>query len=463
MPTDPMPTEMPPSPEPGRHVSPTFAQALGVWAKIGCLSFGGPAGQIALMHKELVETRRWISETRFLNALNYCMLLPGPEAQQLATYIGWLLHGTRGGLVAGTLFVAPGFVVILTLSILYTEFHQTDWLGHVFFGLKAAVIAIVIEAVIKVARRALKSRAMLAIAAASFMAIYGFDVPFPAIIVVAALVGTIGKHYDLPGFRTRTAAAATTVIDRAPDASGPHRALPGWGRALRIIATWVSIWLAPIALFALVPGPDHGLVVIGAFFAKLAVFTFGGAYAALAYVADVAVTGFHWLRPGEMLDGLALAETTPGPLLMVLTFVGFEAAYRLPAPFGGLASGILGAGLVTWLTFVPSFLWIFLGGPYVERLRGQPLLTGALAGITAAVVGVILNLAAWFALHTLFYDLTLITLGPLRLTWPLWSTLDLKAAALAAIAVGLLFRAKLGVVPTLAISGALGFLLKSIA
>jgi chromate transporter len=435
---------------------PTLLAATKVWAKIGLLSFGGPAGQIALMHRELVETRKWVSETRFLHALNYCMLLPGPEAQQLATYVGWLLNGTRGGLIAGTLFIAPGFVVIVALSILYTQFHETDWLNHVFFGLKAAVLAIVIEAVIKVGKRALKSRAAVAIAAAAFVAIYGFHVPFPAIIVAAALTGYLGARYQIRGFATGNPRA----VEDDPVAASIPTVQPSWARAIRLIILWGAIWLAPIAVAALLLGADTGLVAIGVLFARLAVVTFGGAYAVLAYVADVAVTSFHWLKPGEMLDGLALAETTPGPLLMVLTFVGFEAAYRLPGSLGGLASGILGAALVTWVTFVPSFLWVFLGGPHVEQLRGQTALTGALAAVTAAVVGVILNLAIWFSLHTLFYDLTTIDLGPFQPTWPIWQTLDLKAAALAAIAVALLFRVKFGVVPTLAISGGLGWLLK---
>ena len=446
----------------GTAAHPTFWQALLVWAKIGLLSFGGPAGQIALMHRELVETRKWISETRFLHALNYCMLLPGPEAQQLATYIGWLLHGTRGGITAGTLFVLPGFIVIVTLSTLYAEFQTTDWLNHLFFGLKAAVLAIVIEAVIKVSRRALKSNAMVGLAATSFIAIYCFHVPFPAIVLGAALVGLMGTRFQLAGFTSAPVEKSTATLDLALD-TGVQTVTPTLGRAIRVTLTWVAVWLAPIGLATLLLGSRSGLVEIGSFFAWLAVVTFGGAYAVLAYVADVAVTHFHWLKPGEMLDGLALAETTPGPLLMVLPFIGFQAAYRLEGNAGGLVSGILGAGLVTWVTFTPSFLWIFLGGPHVEQLRGSKLLSGALSGVTAAVVGVILNLAIWFGLHTLFYDLIQISYGPFQPVWPQWATIDLKSASLAAIAVALVFRLKLGVVPTLAVTGILGLVLKSIA
>jgi len=443
-----------------------LSAALRVWLRVACLSFGGPAGQIAVMHRILVDEKRWISDARFLHALNYCMLLPGPEAQQLATYIGWLLHGRRGGIVAGGLFVLPGFVVMLVLSTLYAEFHSTDWLNHVFFGLKAAVLAVVIEAVIKVGRRALKTQVAVAIAGSSFVAIYCFHVPFPAIIVVAALIGFLSTRKAATGSTASMPEPSDAAIDRAFDAAaaaGQAAPAPGWRQALVVAITWAAIWLAPIALAWAVLGPDSGLVTIGAFFAKLAIVTFGGAYAVLAYVADVAVTGFHWLTAGEMLDGLALAETTPGPLLMVLTFVGFQAAYRLPGALAGLPGGFIGAALVTWVTFAPSFLWIFLGGPYVEQLRDNRALTGALAAITAAVVGVILNLAIWFGLHTLFFDLTVVSLGPFQPTWPQWTTLDPKAAALGAIAVALLFRAKFGVVPTLAICGGLGWLLKQLA
>lgn len=434
---------------------PTFLEASRVWAKIGLLSFGGPAGQIALMHKELVETRRWVSETRFLHALNYCMLLPGPEAQQLATYIGWLLHGTRGGIVAGTLFILPGFVVILTLSALYAQFHETDWLNHLFFGLKAAVLAIVFEAVLKVARRALKSTAHWVIAGASFLALYVVHVPFPLIIIAAGLIGYLGSRFDLAALRvkpaTETAPALETVHDSRP---------PSTLRTLRTAVVWIALWFAPVALLATVFGPNSSLVTLGMFFAKLAVVTFGGAYAVLSYVADVAVTGFHWLKPGEMLDGLALAETTPGPLLLVLPFVGFQAAFRASDAFGGLASGALGAGIVAWATFAPSFLWIFTGAPYIERLRGMTALSSTLTGITAAVVGVILNLAIWFALHTLFYDLTTLSIGPVAVVVPIVQTLDLRAAVLGAIAAALLFRLKFGILPTLAVTGGLGWILK---
>lgn len=433
---------------------PTFLEAFRVWAKIGFLSFGGPAGQIALMHKELVETRRWVSEARFLHALNYCMLLPGPEAQQLATYIGWLLHGTRGGIVAGTFFILPGFVVILTLSALYAQFHETDWLNHLFFGLKAAVLAIVFEAVLKVARRALKSPAHWVMAGASFLVLYVGHVPFPLIILAAGLIGYFGSRFDLAAFRAKPSTEAPAL--EATHDSRPPATL----RTIRTALLWIFIWFAPVALLAAFWGPDSSLVTLGTFFAKLAVVTFGGAYAVLSYVADVAVTGFHWLKPGEMLDGLALAETTPGPLLLVLPFVGFQAAFRASDAYGGLLSGVLGAGIVAWVTFAPSFLWIFVGAPYIERLRGMTALSSALTGITAAVVGVILNLAIWFALHTLFYDLTVLTFGPISVTVPILSTIDLRAAALGTIAVALLFRLRFGILPTLAVTGGLGWVLK---
>ena len=438
---------------------PGFAEAVSVWARIGLLSFGGPAGQIALMHRELVDRRRWISEERFLHALNYCMLLPGPEAQQLATYIGWLMHGTRGGLAAGILFVLPGYVVILVLSTLYALFQETPWFGSVFYGLKAAVIAIVLEALVKIGRRALKSRAMVGLALASFVAIYAFAVPFPAIVITAALLGYVGTRLSWPGFAVAATRAGTgATIDRLIEDRGDVGA-PRLGRSLGVALLWGGVWLAPVALASgLWPGTVYA--TLGIFFAKLAAVTFGGAYAALAYVAQTAVATFGWLKPGEMLDGLALAETTPGPLLMVLAFVGFEAAYRHPAGLPPLIGGILGGTLVTWVTFAPSFLWIFLGGPYVERLRGRPGLDGALRGVTAAVVGVILNLAIWFALQAIFREVGALRWGPLMAPWPNIGSLDPVALILALAAVGLLLRLKVGMIPTLAVCGAAGLAVK---
>lgn len=433
--------------------TPSFSEAFRVWLQIGLTSFGGPAGQIALMHKVLVEERRWISEARFLHALNYCMLLPGPEAQQLATYIGWLLHGVRGGLVAGTLFVLPGFCVILLLSTLYALFAATSWLSALFFGLKAAVLAVVIEAVIRVGRRALKNDAMRALALASFVAIFAFDAPFPLIVLGAGVVGYLGaKHWPetFKGGGHGTAEAAPEAV----------RAAPTWGRALKVGALGIALWAAlPLAL-GITLGWHAVFTPIALFFSKMAVVTFGGAYAVLSYVAQQAVEHFHWLKPGEMLDGLALAETTPGPLILVLTYVGFLAAFRDPGVLSPLAAGITGAVVTTWVTFVPCFLWIFLGAPYIERLAANKALSGALSAVTAAVVGVILNLALWFALHVLFATVGTWTLGPVSLPRPLLASLDPWAAALAGGAMLALFRFKLGMIPTLALCGALGLAIK---
>lgn len=424
---------------------PAFREALRVWARIGVLGFGGPAGQIALMHRELVERRRWISEDRFLHALNYCMLLPGPEAQQLATYVGWLLHGWSGGLAAGLLFILPGFCLIVALSALYAVFQDAGWLGAVFFGLKAAVLAIVAEAVARVGRRALRTRTTRLLAASAFVALFLFDAPFPAVIGVAALIGFIGARKAQP----------TT-----PDANS---VAPARSRdALRAAALCALAWAAPVPLLLLAFGWPNVFLDMAAFFSKMAVVTFGGAYAALAYVAQQAVETYGWLKPGEMLDGLALAETTPGPLILVLTFVAFLAGYRNPSGLEPLVAGVLGASVATWVTFAPCFLWIFLGAPYVERLRENAALAGALAAITAAVVGVILNLAVWFALHVLFRDIGAMTLGPLSLPWPRSASLDPAAAALAALAFVALFRFKVGVPTLLVLCGGCGALLRAL-
>ncbi|HYI63487.1 MAG TPA: chromate efflux transporter, partial [Allosphingosinicella sp.] len=388
---------------PAQHDIP-LAEAIGVWAKIAALSFGGPAGQIALMHRILVEEKRWISEARFLHALNYCMLLPGPEAQQLATYIGWLLHKTKGGLIAGALFVLPGFAAIMVLSWLYAWLGNVDAVEALFFGLKAAVLAIVLDAVRRLGARALGNNVMRAIAGLAFAAIFFFAVPFPAIVLAAALIGYFGGRAGSPAFAGGGHGAAagagadeTLLGDRVPDHARPNLR---W--SLAISAIFLFLWLAPVAaLFALL-GPDNVFSEIAFFFSKMAVVTFGGAYAVLAYVAQEAVENYGWLRPGEMLDGLGMAETTPGPLIMVLQFVGFLGAYRLAPGLDPMLAGILGSVVTTWVTFVPCFLWIFLGAPYIEYLRGKRWLSTALTGITAAVVGVIFNLAVWFSLHTLF-------------------------------------------------------------
>lgn len=440
---------------------PTFAETTRVWAKIGLLSFGGPAGQIALMHKELVEERRWISESRFLHALNFCMLLPGPEAQQLATYVGWLLHGTRGGIVAGMLFVLPGFFVILGLSSAYALFQQTDWLTSLFFGLKAAVLAIVIEAVIRVGRRALKTRLAIIIAALAFAALFFFDLPFPLVVLAAGIAGYVATRLEsATGEKAVAAAAKQALADRPSviDSSFPEVA-SSWSRTFRVLATWLVLWIAPFILISGVLGFDNVYTAIGLFFSKMAVVTFGGAYAVLAYVAQQAVDTYHWLRPGEMLDGLALAETTPGPLVLVLSFVGFMASFRQPLGLDPLLSGMLGATLATWVTFVPCFLWIFLGAPYVETLRNNRALSGALAAISAAVTGVILNLALWFGLHVLFAEVDRYLGGPLSVPLPVWRTFQWPAFSLALLAALLLFQFKRGVVTTLAVCAAAGWLM----
>lgn len=428
---------------------PTPGEAFAVFARIGLLSFGGPAGQIALMHKVLVEEKRWVSEERFLHALNYCMLLPGPEAQQLATYIGWLLHGVRGGIVAGTLFVVPGFLVILGLSSIYALYQGTPAVDAIFFGLKAAVLAVVIEAVLRVGKRALKNRFMIGLAAASFVAIFAFQVPFPFIILAAGLIGYLGARLRPDLFKGGGHAGAGASDGPFLELREPE-VQPGWGRAARVLAVWGALWVAPVLLLLWMFGSHSIFMPIAGFFSQMAVVTFGGAYAVLSYVAQAAVIGFGWLKPGEMLDGLAMAETTPGPLILVLVYVGFLAAFRAPPGIDPLLSGIIGATLTTWVTFVPCFLWIFLGAPFIETLRSNKALSGALTAITASVVGVILNLAIWFGLHVIFRKVGILSAGPVAIAWPEFGSLDLASAALATAAAVALFRFKLGMIPTLA-------------
>ncbi|HXV31602.1 MAG TPA: chromate efflux transporter [Sinorhizobium sp.] len=436
---------------------PTFAEATKVWAKIGLLSFGGPAGQIALMHRELVEERRWISESRFLHALNYCMLLPGPEAQQLATYIGWLLHGTRGGIVAGTLFVIPGFFVILGLSSAYALFQETGWLASLFFGLKAAVLAIVIEALVRLARRALKTDFDRLLALLAFLALFVFALPFPLVVISAGVIGYVAARHA-PASRAANHAAKAPDLPSVIGADFPDTR-PSWRRSMAVIAAWGSLWLAPfLVIWALLRGANV-YIDIGVFFSQMAVVTFGGAYAVLSYVAQQAVETYHWLKPGEMLDGLALAETTPGPLVLVLSFVGFMGAFRAPIGVDALTSGLIGATLATWVTFVPCFLWIFLGAPYVERLRANAALSGALSAISAAVAGVILNLAVWFGLHVLFGQVERLERGPVSLPLPDPATLDPVALFLTIVAAASLLWWKRGIFQTLAICAAAGWLL----
>jgi chromate transporter len=452
----------PPTGHPGGPDPVTLAETLPVWLRVAALSFGGPAGQIAVMHRILVEEKRWISENRFLHALNFCTLLPGPEAQQLATYVGWLMHGTRGGLLAGGLFVLPGIVAIMALSWIYVLYGQTGAIAGLFFGLKAAVLAIVLHAVLRIGRRALKSRLMVTLAAAAFVAIFFFDVPFPIIILTAGVVGYFGGRAGRPEFRVGGGHGGKGAVVQGPfllaDDELP-RERAATGGTLRIVAMWASIWLLPVAAVLLALGPDHVFSHVAIFFSKMAMVTFGGAYAVLAYVAQQAVDHFGWLRPGEMLDGLGMAETTPGPLIMVTQFVGFLAAYRAPGALAPLVAGTLGGLLTTWVTFAPCFLWIFVGAPYIERLRGNPALAGALSAITAAVVGLILNLAVWFALHTIFGQVRPITMGPLRLDAPVLATLNVWAAMLSLAALVAVFRFDYGMIATLAACSATGLAL----
>ncbi len=451
---------------------PTLSEATRIWAKIGLLSFGGPAGQIAMMHRVLVDEKRWIGEEQFLHALNFCMLLPGPEAQQLATYCGWLLHGRRGGVIAGTLFVLPGLAVILCLSALYATFSDTHWLDSLFLGLKAAVLAIVIDALIRVARRALVSPFHRGVALLAFLALFLFNLPFPVVIALSALAGYVA---------VRRGWIEKPKLKKLPALKGKRPKKPRLGATLKTIVVWALIWMAPLPLLWLLPsdpdliaevmyGAPNTFATVFLFFSKMALVTFGGAYAVLAYVGQVASSHYAWLNAGEMLDGLALAETTPGPLVLVLSYVGFLAGYRNPAGFPALLGGIAGGVLAAWATFLPSFLFIFAGAPYIERLRTNRALSGALSAVTAAVTGVILNLTVWFGLHVLFrasWRIPLLTYGTgtmagetqvplMALPVPdLW-TVDLPVVALTAVAALLVFRLRAGMVTVLAITAGLG-------
>ncbi|MFC4761922.1 chromate efflux transporter [Dyella koreensis] len=435
----------------------SLREATRVWAKVGLLSFGGPAGQIAVMHRELVEKHKWISDARFLHALNYCMLLPGPEAAQLAIYIGWLLHRTVGGLIAGLLFVLPGFVTILGLSIVYALYGQVPLVVAVFFGLKAAVLAVVIEAVLRIGRKALKNRVMVGVATLAFLAIYVFKVPFPLIVLTAALVGFLGRWWLPERFpapaSTSTDASSEYLIDRLLGQGQLRHTKPSARRAIRITLTWLAIWLLPVAFVIGALGMHSVLAQEGIFFSQTAVVTFGGAYAVLAYIAQRAVESFHWITPGQMLDGLALAETTPGPLIMVLQFVAFLGAYHHETGLSPMAAGIAGSVLTTWVTFAPCFLWIFLGAPYVEALRSNRALNAALSAVTAAIVGVVLNLSVWFTLHTLFGNVERRHFGSLSLDVPQWVTIDPFATVMAVAALLAMLRFKVGMGWTLLGSG----------
>ena len=429
--------------------------AFWVWLKVALLSFGGPAAQIAVMHRILVEEEHWISESRFLHALNYCMLLPGPEAKQLAVYIGWLMHRTLGGIMAGALFVVPGVISIMALSYIYAAYGQVPVMVALFFGLKAAVLAIVLEAVFRIGKRSLKNNAMRVLAAAAFVGIFFFNIPFPIIILGAALIGFLGAWSGADAFQIKSGHGdgkkeryrwSQSLLGEEL----PEHARPTVARALRASSIWLALWLIPVIALLITLGRGNVFTEIAVFFSKMAVVTFGGAYAVLAYVAQQAVENYGWLKPGEMLDGLGMAETTPGPLIMVLQFVGFMAAYRDPGALSPMMAGTLGGLLATWVTFIPCFLWIFLGAPFVEVLRDNKAVSGALSTITAAVVGVVLNLAIWFALHTIFREVRPVHGYGFSFDMPVLTSVDPWALALAVAAAIAIFRFKVGMIPTLA-------------
>ena len=410
-------------------MTPTLAEAARVWARIGVLSFGGPAGQIALMHREVVERRGWLTEEQFLNALAFCMLLPGPEAMQLATYSGWRMHGVAGGMIAGALFVLPGAAVVLALSVLYALLGDLPLVQALFDGVKAAVVVIVIEALVKVARRALHGWDRWALAGAAFGAIFFLSAPFPLIVLLAGLYG---------------------FVTARPGRGGPGAGVRP-GRTLATIGLWLMIWWAPMAALWLA-APDSLLIDIGLFFAKLAVVTFGGAYAVLAYMTQAVVEGHGWLTTGQMMDGLGLAETTPGPLILVTQFVGYLAAQQAGGPWFGVA----GAAITLWMTFAPCFLWIFAGAPYVDWIATRPRLKSALSAISAAVVGVILNLSLWFGLHVVFGTVSRHGAGPVSAPLPELASLQPQIVLFAAVSAALLLGRKMGLVAVLGVSAAMG-------
>lgn len=432
----------------GLH-EPDFREMVRVFTRIGFLSFGGPAGQIALMHRELVDERRWIGEEQYLHALNFCHLLPGPEAQQLATWIGWKLHGLRGGLAAGLLFVLPGALIILALSALYAAAADLAWFTALFLGIKAAVLAIVVQALLRVAGRALNTPFKRALSALAFVALFLFAAPFPLVVLGAGLIGTV------------VAARRPEWLAIKPASGTPVTAPRPWRQSLRTALVWGAIWAAPMLLVLVTLGRGHVLWEIGSFFSQLAVVTFGGAYAVLAYMAQESVQHYGWLSAREMADGLGLAETTPGPLIMVTQYVGYLAAFRNAAPFSPFVAGLLGAVLTTWVTFAPCFLWIFTFAPWIERMENSPRLKGGLAALTAAVVGVIANLTVWFFIHVLFTAVADLSFGPLRLVAPVWASFDWRAGVLAVVAAILLFRLRWNIMLVLAVA-ALGGLATSL-
>jgi chromate transporter len=440
---------------------PGIGEGFRVWLRIGLLSFGGPAGQIAMMHRTLVEERNWIDEARFLHALNYCMLLPGPEAQQLATYIGWLMHRTLGGLIAGLLFIIPGALVMLALSVVYVLFADLPLVEAAFLGIKAAVLVIVVEAVIRIGRRALRSTAMVLMAGAAFITIFAFAVPFPIIVAGAGLIGFLGgilRPHSFVILKNRPVddSGHGSAIDAMAASGGIDHTRPSLQRAVVLLLIFGTLWFGPIAALNLGLGPDHVFTLQSEFFSKLAVVTFGGAYAVLAYMAQQAVDAFGWMTPEEMLDGLGLAETTPGPLILVTQFVGFLGAHRHGVGMDPLLAGAIGSAVTLWVTFTPCFLWIFLGAPYVETLRDNTHIAAALSGITAAVVGVVLNLAVWFGLHVSFASVGEVAVLGATLPMPDLATADLGSIGLTVLAGAMLLWWHQGVFRTLLACAVLG-------
>jgi len=431
---------------------PSLTEATRVWFRIGCLSFGGPTGQIALMHREIVDERNWISDRRFLNALNFCLLLPGPEAQQLATYLGWLLHGAKGGLIAGLLFILPGAMVMLALSTVFVLAGDVPIVAALFFGLKCAVLVIVLQALIKVAGRALKGPVPWLLAVAAFTALFVFSIPFPIVVLGAGVMGALAPALFAPAAHGATASGPPALLDRMMEENPDYaRGLATSARRAGLIA--LAAWALPVLLLLPLTGVYSDIAL---FFSKMAVVTFGGAYAVLAYVAQEAVDGYGWLSASQMLTGLGLAETTPGPLILVLQFVGYLAGYGQPSSLSGLAGGVAASVLTLWVTFAPCFAFVFLGAPAIERIQGNKSLSGALAAITAAVVGVIGNLALWFGLRVLFRDIDQMALGPVTVGLPDPSSLDTAALAIAVLAGIALFGIRLGVMKTLALCAAAG-------
>lgn len=450
------------SPGANEHSLP-FSEAVKVWARVAALSFGGPAGQVAVMHRIIVEEKRWMGDDRFLHALNYCTLLPGPEAQQLAIYIGWLLHKTKGALVAGTLFVLPGAVAIMALSWIYALYGNVGAVQALFFGLKAAVLAIVLGAVVRIGSRSLKNNVMTGLAAAAFVALAFFQAPFPLVVIVAGLIGFVGgkagwKAFAAGGGHGKPDGKHLADADSLLGAGIPGHTRPNARWLLKVAAVGAVAWFGPILLLFALLGQHNVFSDISVFFSKMAMVTFGGAYAVLSYVAQEAVNHYGWLRPGEMLDGLGLAETTPGPLIMVTQFVGFMGAYRAAGGLSPMLAGTLGGLLTTWVTFVPCFLWILLGAPFMETLRRNKALSAALAAITAAVVGIILNLAVWFALHVLFADVQRVSGFGVTLDMPVLTSVNVPSLVLTLAAIVAVFRFKIGLLTVLAASALVGLI-----